>query len=627
VAVSFDQCAPYLSVSLCKAKAGKTPAPGDLVDGIRGVSKEIADKKELDRPRFIAAKNPIVRKDGTVYAWAHYVEKRPPSWFTGDGVTDVLNHLVVVAQRGSLYAFLFSDSGLRTAVARKIGSVAKGALSDIERLSSTQINKAFVEAQVRTLWLSGTHRRSVIKADSKVLAGMELETSLDPLGDQSYYFSSVRSTMPLAEGDRPTVVGASPSGGRLWIGPTKSSDDFTKLVDAIFVRAAKHMDDKKRSERPLPILALPSIDLKGIEQPYDIAFIVPEKASDSNGTDVDGEFRWFQQFGDAARFEITTAAGSPNFEADVFWADVKLGRLAYEFEPTSTSTSRSDVRLRSRKINGFDGNEVEKALLKICEAPENLTIYFDTGHTYSRGLFYETRFRDARFEDWDWVRMDRDDTIFKSEKPLDGRRFAVERIGKAGDKSLFGLVVRHWPNMDARGKPTGWLVCDDGAMESADFIHLNETCNPPELTLIHAKGSGSSDAKRDLSVSDYEVVVGQAVKNLRHIDRGLLGDKLTANARGVLKDAVWFNGERQKDRKALLRVLKSLGSNLKTKVVVFQPRVRRSVFNDIRNRMDSGDHNAAVRRMQQLDTLLLGARADCFSLGAAFTIMADGDDL
>lgn len=625
MSVSFDQCAPYLSVSLCKAKVGKAPSPGDLIDGIRDVSKEIADRKELERPRFIAAKNPTVKKDGTVYAWVHYVEKRPPSWFTGDGVTDVLNHLVVVAQRGSLYALLFSDNGLRTAIARKIGSSANGALSDVERFSSTQINKAFVESQVRTLWLSGTHRRSVIKADSKILAGMELETSLDPLGDQSYYFSSVRSTMPLVDGDRPTIIGASPGGGRLWIGPTKSSDDFTKLVDAIFVRAAKHMNDKEKSERPLPILALPSVDLKGIEQPYDIGFIVPERAGDGNGADVDDEFRWLQQFGDAARFDITAAAGSPNFEVDVFWADVKLGRLAYQFEPKSTP--KSDVRLKSRRIDGFDGNEIEKAILKICEAPENLTIYFDTGHTYSRGLFYETRFRDARFEDWNWVRMDRDSTIFKNEKPLDGRRFAVESIGNAGDKSLFSLVARHWPNMDARGKPTGWLVCDDGAMESADFIHLNETRNPPELTLIHVKGSGSNNAKRDLSVSDYEVVVGQAVKNLRHVDRGLLRDKLAANANGVLKDAVWFNGERQKDRKELLRVLKGLGSNLKTKVVVFQPRVRRSVYNDIRRKMDSGKHNVAVRRMQQLDTLLLGARADCFSLGASFAVMADGDDL
>ncbi|MER8536853.1 hypothetical protein NKH61_29430 [Mesorhizobium sp. M1005] len=122
-------------------------------------------------------------------------------------------------------------------------------------------------------------------------------------------------------------------------------------------------------------------------------------------------------------------------------------------------------------------------------------------------------------------------------------------------------------------------------MESADFIHLDDSVSPPGLTLIHVKGSGSANAKRDLSVSDYEVVVGQAVKNLRHIDRGLLQSKLSANATGVLKDAVWYKGERQKDRKAFLQVLKGLGFNLSKKVVVFQPRVRRSVFNAIRKKM------------------------------------------
>jgi hypothetical protein len=624
VAVSFEQCAPYLSVSLCKAKVGKLPTLDDLIIGIREVTREIADKKKLDRPRFSAAEKPVVAEGESAIAFVHYIEKRPPSWFTRDGITDVLNHIVIVAQRGDLYAFLFSDSGLRTAVARKFGSTAKGSLSDVERLSPSQINKAFVETQVRTLWLSGTHRRTVIKADSKVLAGLELETSLDPLGDQSYYFSSVRSTMPLAAGAKPTVVGASPGGARLWIGPTKSWDDFVALVNAIFTRAGSHMDDKDRSDRPLPILASPSVDPKGVEQPYDIAIIVPEQAGDGNGADVDGELRWLHQFGDAARFEITTTAKSPNFEADVFWADAQLGRLAYEFEPTSAA----EVRLRARKLNGFDSDEIAKALLRICEAPENLTIYFDTGHTFSRGLFYEARFRDARFEDWEWVRMDRDKTVFKAEKPLIGRRFAVENVGKTDDKSLFGLVVRHWPHLDERGKATGWLVCDDGAMESADFIHLDEAVKPPELTLIHVKGSGSGDGKRDLSVSDYEVVVGQAVKNLRHIDRGLLATKLAANAGGVLKDAVWYNGKRQKDRTALLEVLKALGSNLKTKVVVFQPRVRRSVFNNIRTKMDDGKPiDAAARRMQQLDALLLGARADCFSLGAAFAVVADGDDL
>lgn len=73
-------------------------------------------------------------------------------------------------------------------------------------------------------------------------------------------------------------------------------------------------------------------------------------------------------------------------------------------------------------------------------------------------------------------------------------------------------------------------------------------------------------------------------------------------------------------------MLDGLGSNLKTKVVVFQPRVRRSVFNNIRDKMDNGNlADPDVRRMQQLDALLLGARSDCFSLGADFCVIADED--
>ena len=257
MAISIDQCAPYLSISLCRAKGGKSPTPDGLIAAIRDVSKEIADKKDLDRPRFLTVDHAPAEKDGTAFACVHYAEKRQPSWFIGEGLSDTLNQLVIVAKRGGLYAFAFTDNGLRTAVARKFGSTTGGALSEVERFSPTQINKAFVQTQVRTLWLSGTHRRTVIKADSKVLAGLELETSLDPLGDQSYYFSSIRSTVPLAEGGKPLVIGASPAGGRLWIGPTKSWDEFARLVDAIFARAMKHMDDKQKPDSPLPILASP----------------------------------------------------------------------------------------------------------------------------------------------------------------------------------------------------------------------------------------------------------------------------------------------------------------------------------------------------------------------------------
>jgi hypothetical protein len=301
-------------------------------------------------------------------------------------------------------------------------------------------------------------------------------------------------------------------------------------------------------------------------------------------------------------------------------AYVRLGRLEFDFEQTSGAS----IRLKIRKVDGFDRDGRQAEILKICRQSENLTVYFDTGHTFSRGHFYEMRFRDARFSDWHWVSMAQDDTAFWQEKPLDGKRFAVESTGSAEDKSLFGMVAKHWPNPGERGPQTGWLVCDDGAMESADFIHINDVSDPPELTLIHVKGSGSDKTDRGLSVSDYEVVVGQAIKNLRHLDRGLLREKLAANADGVLQNSVWRDGQRQENRDALLAMLDGLGSNMKTTVVVFQPRARRSILDAIREKMDDGELNRSdVRRMQQLDALLLGARSDCFSLGAEFLVIAD----
>lgn len=620
MALSSDQCTPYLSVSLYRATGGAV-ASGELLSAVRDLARDNADKKGTERPRFPAVQDPSIESHGTTVAWAHYVEKRSPSWYAGEGIADTLNQLIIVASRGDLYALLFSDNGLRGTVAKKILRATDGPFSRIRRLSSSEINKAFVESQVRTLWLSGTHRRTAIKPDSKILSGLELETSLDPLGDQTYYFSSVRSTISLSEHHTSAVVGASPTGSRIWIGPTRSWEEFIVNVGLVLDRAADYMSDAARPDRPLPILASAITALDGIEQPYDLAFIVPEQVADGAGPAGEDELRWLQQFGDAARFEVTAAAGSANFEADVYWADVRLGRLAYEFE----QTLGSDVRLKIRKMDGFDNEVRDAEILKICRQPENITVYFDTGHTFSRGHFYETRFRDAMFSDWRWVSMA--DTAFWQEKPLDGKRFAVENTGNAEDNSLFGMVAKHWPNLEERGQQTGWLVCDDGAMESADFIHINDISDPPELTLIHVKGSSSNNINRGLSVSDYEVVVGQAIKNLRHVDRGLLRDKLAANAEGVLQSAVWYNGERQQNREALLAMLDGLGSNLKTKVVVFQPRVRLSVFNNIRDKMDSGDPpDSEVRRMQQLDALLLGARSDCFSLGAAFIVIADADD-
>lgn len=73
--------------------------------------------------------------------------------------------------------------------------------------------------------LTGAHLRTTIKPDAKVLSGLELESALDPLEDQSFFYSSVRSTSSnanLVSNGKHAVTGVRPHRGRVWIGPTRS---------------------------------------------------------------------------------------------------------------------------------------------------------------------------------------------------------------------------------------------------------------------------------------------------------------------------------------------------------------------------------------------------------------------
>ena len=188
------------------------------------------------------------------------------------------------------------------------------------------------------------------------------------------------------------------------------------------------------------------------------------------------------------------------------------------------------------------------------------------------------------------------------------------------------MCCEHWPNLLDGGAAAGWLICDDGSMELADFIHFNDQMPRPRLSLIHVKGSGSAAAHRGISVSDYEIVVGQAVRILRYLDRTNIADKLASENDKLISTAVWRDGVRQKNRKDVITALRQAGSNIDKAVYVFQPRVQKSTQEKIVARVQAGRlDNSDVRRLQQLDTLLLAARAECFGLGAEFRVIGEDD--
>jgi hypothetical protein len=201
--------------------------------------------------------------------------------------------------------------------------------------------------------------------------------------------------------------------------------------------------------------------------------------------------------------------------------------------------------------------------------------------------------------------------------------------------SLFCWIKRHWPNLDGTSPSQGWLACDDGSMEIADFIHLdtNTDKGSPLLSLIHVKGSHSKEPDRAISVSDYEVVTAQAQKNLRFLDRLLLQKGLDQGIGKRNWKLVWHNGIEQPDRRGILAALRKVRTNYKRQVVIVQPRLSRSILEDVRAEKESKDNKkrskpaGRVVRLMQLETMLVGAQNACRAMGAEFLVIVDGTPL
>ena len=626
MAINSNDCSPYLSGVLFRIEEASL---ADLISLRLEIQKLLRDNaahsignSEKSR-RFQTIVDDAGQEETFFWALLQYSETRRPPWCRNGDIKETRQHLITLGSFNDVLMLGFTDNAARNLVVR---SIRTGGIEPFESLvpfKQQEIKRTLVESSVRTLWLSGIHRQSVVKPDSKTLSGIELEAAIDPLGDQSYYYSSIRSSVHgagLTETDRPAIIGVSPKESRFWLSPTSSWDDFKTRSQSLLRHISQQLSDETGYAEILPMLAQVGGSLTDLHAPYDVAFVSPE-LQQAPDADESEENKWFQNFADTVRFDLDADQESADFTADVFWSETKLGRLRFEFNQNENAEPKLSI-----SAEDWTEDESITELKNICTDPRYMNIYFDTGHTYSQGELYLTGFRDPSFNNWRWVEMGRDETEFGKEKPTQesGRGLNVAGIGLPDDKSLFGLVARHWPNLEVRGPQTGWLVCDDGSMESADFIHIDVDVVPACVSLIHVKGSGSKSENRGLSVSDYEVVVGQAVKNLRYLDAANLATKLRSSKDGVLKDAIWRDGERQQNRDELIGILDAIGTNIEKHVYVLQPRVRKAVWEEIHEKISNGDKlSSDVLRLKQLDTLLQNASANCYGLATSFTVIGD----
>lgn len=604
MALTLDDLKPYASflITAVRDGANKTAIVDQVLDDVRTYVDDSPTRQLLERQANT--------QSGQLWvAFLTYEEHRNPAWTSSEELTDVTNQLVFIARRDRHVAVYASEPTMGRWIGAQLNRGELTGLSGLRAVHAAVLNTAFARGAARTLWLSGIHRRTSSKADSKVLAGSDLQDALDPIGDQSYHFTSAR-TQPGLPGLPPKranrAVGFTPRHSKVWAGSVREFPELRDMTYALLGRI-KEAEVEGAQAAPFAVLAAPASSPAELEGPYDVAVVAPELLAGGQMDDpVEAQLaeRWAYR---SAFDVVPTGAGAMRVEVEVDGNPV--GDLDITIDVMPDGSASTEV------TPGGGGRDLLEAA-GVFRRSSWLSIRFESGHTLSNGMVYSVRHRDMPFDSWRFV--DLAGFNVKEEKPPTSANFDPGEIGN--HDSLFCWVKNRWP-VEEPGR--GWLACDDGAGEIADFVHF-DIGNPdgPLLSLIHVKASGSVSTGRQISTSDYEVVVGQAVKNLRHLDRLNLADGLEGGAGKTVAVATWADGARR-TRTDMANAVRGVGDHYQRRLIVMQPRVTQTELGLARDAIAAGDAGGRAARLRQLDTLLLEAEASARDLGARFEVVAD----
>jgi hypothetical protein len=577
---------PYLSIMVLRAPG---PSPSSdfqaLVDFLRrsaadrGRALEASLGREIRRTREQPIDGLGVLSDfdfDDLYAVTREI-RREPGWAVGSGLVDVTNDLIIALRRGNLVAVCTrvpSIDRFRKWINREAAPF---------RLVPPSILASTFRGTGKMVWMTGVHRRRAEKADTQALGGIDVHAFLNPIDHGSYALGAAK--IDFQPEDNLAVLR-----DHLTVSPAKSRISWKRASYlGIFLAAtgeALDMLDKALVEpdEPTPLfgdLATYETDLSRVRAAFDVRVADPDVLRADPDTD-DDEVEAAELLINAVR-DVRGEPDSAAAKIDVGLDDSLAGTLVLR---PKEATTGFDVTV------GIDGHVYSDSVLQeIKEAVERtdvLTVYYETGHAMSRGQIVRQSsshrpFRGIGFADFTGFCVVR-------EKPrLKPGRSLHDLIGGADDDSLFAWVVRRYRR--------DWLLCDDGAGEVADFLHLSNGT----LTVLHLKAAGSSSPDRRIAVHKFEQVVSQAEKNIRFVaDNDALVDHLAARTTGA---AAWYDGERAAATEFVEQLrLRSMAD--KTYVVIVQPHLLRAVHDQARESIKSGRPNRDARSLMLLDDLL-----------------------
>ena len=481
-------------------------------------------------------------------------------------------------------------------------------LPSINIINIKQLNFNFVnEDEIKMLWLSGIHGRSNFKADSKVLGGESVADTLDPLIDQSYMMSAVRTQVA---GEKRTI-GINPFKSSIWRGPCNSWQMFEDRAVQILDQLRQN---PKEEESPISILSYPISNCDQLVEPYDFTLIDYEFIQESEGQIRYELLQKLKYDYDAVLVERLKP--SSIIQLEIFYLDLLVGTIT--LEPLII-----DYKVSFNIIDSTPAATKKKYLdqyVKVFTYPELIKCWFESGHALVNAMIFKTGYRDIEYSKFIWTYFDKVD-LTKEKPGKDKRKPELKKIGQ--DDSLFCWVKNNWngqwiepADFTLVDKPLGWLYCDDGAGEKADFIHIVEHKEKTIISLIHVKAAKSNKPTRKISVGVHDIVLNQAIKNLRYCSRKALHDALTDRITNSQSKMCWLDDSKI-DASKFLTHLESVKDhkNTETRVIVIQPHTQKSVY----------EKSLTSNIRNQLDVLLVSAENAIHSTGANFHIIGVQD--
>ncbi len=579
--VSINELTPYLSVIVLKID--------DTTFNINKLFELLANNN-----RYIQTST---HSSGAIIYFKNYTETKKVSW-SSSNLSDTINHLMIVFKIDDYLAFYHSDNSKKNTLYKLMfRSPIAHDFKKLKLIRKEVLNAAFINnVKVKNLWLNNIDKSSDLKADSKVLSGKNLEEALDPLGDSNYSFSALKVEI----GDE--SIGINTSDSKVWTKKYSNSDEYFDNLE-LLLSSIKDCDiNNNLNFEPISTLANSHTNITEINSLVDIQLANIEEfefQSDEYNLLVGTNHLW-------DNWSFVYSCSGNTLVVEIYNDSNNTNKIAL----LGLNLINDSGKVYVKAIISTEQNDIYN-LKQVFENKNIIKFWFNDNYSLIDGFIFKQKFRDVSFNKFEWSTFPQIDV--SKEKPS-----SLSLIGQ--EDSLFCWVKKYWRGEEnnlvdlTQQFVDGWLLCDDGSNEKADFIHIsNEVI--PTISFIHAKGANSNNRNRSLSTTAYEVVISQAIKNLRYIDKNLLSETIDIAPNNNVANLVWFNGN-QESRINFKNYVNSL-TNYKKRVVILQPHLIQAKFVNYNNTPTNRN------RINQLNTLFVSTQITIQSLGADFIVIGD----